>query len=110
MFKLAAVIRNHWVVFPHNETKTLSSRSARQMVTPIVRDAGNPSRSPGVVAANLLTTLCRSLRTAKIEAMRASVRDSLLSASTPPVLPDPTWASLACEAPAVCLQLHRMSP
>jgi hypothetical protein len=41
MFKLAAVIRNHWVVFPHIETKTLSSRSTRQMLAPIARDAGN---------------------------------------------------------------------
>jgi hypothetical protein len=80
MFKLAAAIRNHFVVVPYFEAKALCSISPRRILAPTMQGAGIPRRFPSIVVPKLLAAL----------------------------FPDPAWASLACKAPAVCSQLQRM--
>jgi hypothetical protein len=48
VFKLAAAIRNRFVVFPYLEVKAPSSRRAGQTLAPIAHGAGISSRSSGV--------------------------------------------------------------
>jgi hypothetical protein len=108
MSKLAAAIRNHFVVFPHIEGKTPSSRSPRQIPATIRQGAAIPWRSPGVVIPRLSAALRTRLSPFDIEAMSALVPKANSPASTPPLLPDSSWASLAYHAPAVCSQLRRI--
>lgn len=78
------------------------------MVAPIMQGVGFPWRTSSVVVSKPLAALRNPLRPAEIEGMNASVREPYRPASTPQLLPDSTWASLACKAPAVCSQLQRM--
>jgi hypothetical protein len=108
MFKLAAAIRNHFVVVPYFEAKALCSISPRRILAPTMQGAGIPRRFPSIVVPKLLAAVRTPLHPAEIEKMNASVRGPHRPASTPPLFPDPAWASLACKAPAVCSQLQRM--
>jgi len=107
MFKLAAAIRNHFVV-PYFDPKAPSSRSPRQTLVPIVQRAGIASRSPNVAVPKLLTALRTPLHPAEIEAMNASLCEHHPPLSTPSLLPDFALASLACKAPNLCSPLEWM--
>jgi len=108
MFKLAAAIRNRFLVVPYFEAKAPSSRSPRPTLIPIVQGAGIPWRSPSIVVPKPWAALRTRLRPAEVEAMNASLREPYPPASNPPLLPDSTWSSLACKAPSVCSQLQRI--
>jgi hypothetical protein len=108
MFKLAAVVRNHFVVFPYFEAKPSSSRSPRQTLAPIVNGSGTSWRIPNVIVPKPSAALYARRSRAEIEAIDASMHEVHPPAPTPPLLPDFRLASLAGKAPAVCSQLQRM--
>jgi hypothetical protein len=107
MFNLTAAIRNHFVVVPCIEARTPSPGSRGQVLAPTMQRPGFPWRFPSVVVPNPSAASGTRLRPAEIEAMNASMREPCLPASTPPLLPDPALASLACKAPTLCSQLKR---
>jgi hypothetical protein len=106
MFKLAVALRNHFVVIPHLDAKAPSSRSLRQIPAPITQGSGIFWRSLSVAIPRLSAALGTRPSPPDIEAMNASVPELNPPASTPPLLPDSTWVSLAYHAPAVCSQLR----
>jgi hypothetical protein len=108
MFKLAAIIRNHFFVIPYIEAKAPSSRSPGQIFAPTVQGAGVAWRSPNVVIPRPLVASRPRLHPDEIEAMNASMGEGCPSASTPPLMPDSSLASLACKAPALCSPLQQM--
>jgi hypothetical protein len=108
MFKLAAVVRNHFVVFLYFEAKFSSSRSPGQTLAPIVNGSGTSWRIPNVIVPKPSAALYARLSPAEIEAIHVSMHEVHLPASTPPLMPDSRSASLACKAPALCSQLQRM--
>jgi hypothetical protein len=109
MFKLAAVVRNHFVVFPYFEAKPSSSRNPRQTLAPIVKGSGTSWRIPNVIVPKPSAALHSRLSPAEIEAIHVSMDEVHLPASAPALLPDSSLAFLACKAPAVCSQLLQMS-
>jgi hypothetical protein len=108
MSKLTAAIRSHFVGIPDREAKAPCARSPRQIPIPTVQGAGIPWRSPSVVIPRLTAALRTRMHPDEIEAMNASAREPNPPGPMAPLLPDSTWASLACKAPAVCSQLHRI--
>jgi hypothetical protein len=102
MSKLAATIRNHFIAVREVETTARSSIGTGQVRTQIASALGIPRRSPGGIIPR---PFAGRLRADEIEAMNAAPVE--LPASTRPLFPDSTWASLASKAPAVCSQLQR---
>jgi hypothetical protein len=95
MFKLPAVIRNHFVLVPYFEAKAASSRSSKEILVPIAKAApGISSRSPSAVFPDPSTALRTRLRSAEIE-------------TTPPSSVF-SFVSSAGKAPAVCAQLQKI--
>lgn len=96
MFKLPAVIRNHFVLVPYFEAKATSSRSSKEILVPIAKAApGISSRSPTAVFPDPSTALRTRLRSAEIE-------------TTPPSSVFSFVSSAAGKAPAVCAQLQKI--
>ena len=83
MFKLTAVVRNHFVVVPHVEEKAPWSRSLGPTLVSIMASGGVRTRFPSIVVSKVLAAL-----------------------RTP--IPDSSMVSLAGKAPTVCPQLRRM--
>ncbi len=95
MFKLPAVILNHFVLVPSFEAKAASSRSSKEIFVPIAKAApGISSRSPSAVVPDPLTALRTRLRSAEIETAPPSSVSSFVSS--------------AGKAPAVCAQLQKI--
>jgi hypothetical protein len=103
MFKLTAAIRNHFAFFPYLEPKSAPSRRSRATLAP-----GAAWHSSGVVVPKPLASSSR-LHRGDVEALNASAGVTYPPAPTPALVPDSSFTSLACKAPAVCSQLQRMS-
>ena len=108
MSKLAAAIRNHFVVVPYIEATALFRRRPGQILAPTLQGPAISWRWPTVVVPNPSAALRTRLRPAQIEAMNASVHEPYPPASTLALRPDSTLTSLACKAPALCAQLQWM--
>ena len=109
MFKLTAAIRNHFAFFPYPEPKTSSGQRSKATLAPKVRSGGVAWRSSDVVVPTQLAASSSRLHREDVEALNASAGVTYPPAPTPALMPDSSFTSLACKAPAVCSQLQRMS-
>ena len=82
MFKLTAVVRNHFVVVPNIKAETASPRTSGPTLLSIVQSAAVGWCFPGIVVSKLLADLRKPM-------------------------PDSSMVSLASKAPTVCQQLPR---
>jgi hypothetical protein len=109
MSKLAAAIRNHFVLVPCIEAKASPGGGSRRNLAPIGQSPGASGRVSSVLVSKLPAASLTRLHPAEPEAMNASAAESYPHGLTPALLPDAGLASLAGKAPAVCSQLPRMA-
>jgi hypothetical protein len=108
MFKLAAAIHNCFVVVRYIGAEAHSSRGPRQVFAPTVQGPQISWHFSSVVVLKPSTDFAYAPVYGRDVAMSASLCESHLPASTLPLSPNCSWASLAGKAPAACSQLQRM--